>query len=484
MQNNNKFGIGLAACDQQQQENNCRTPTTNLVTPLASNEAAWSRGLQVPLQVSSSFHDSGSRPSKRHMSYYPSSERVRGFRTIRDEDRDDGYVIAGRNGMVEWRSGRAPGRNDSAFTTISYSAEKQRRIPRAPDQSRWRPVPEREWRRHFPVDVMPESRALPRERPHMVSTLASNTTPTSMITNTPTSMIYQQSSSWSRTVAQVNSFNRQYQQSRSGHGDSHAHNHGQHGRTAQPVQREVRAISMSSSGGSGSSITSPSCHSPEEASRVGAKRLSEALNHSPQPGSPPEMPSLQNKKLKPTPPKMPVKFDMLDMLSTVTMEIGPLQENPSGCSCPKSKCIALYCDCFKAGRRCSPGTCSCLNCKNTIDESGANGARTVAIRTILTRNPRAFTTAGLGPPPKKELPSGQIACNCIRSRCLKLYCGCFQAGNVCDPEVCTCISCLNIKDDTTGQRQSAIQQCLEKRPNAFQVKPREAGMGCACKNNR
>jgi Tesmin/TSO1-like CXC domain, cysteine-rich domain len=68
-------------------------------------------------------------------------------------------------------------------------------------------------------------------------------------------------------------------------------------------------------------------------------------------------------------------FHKLDLLCSATLELGPLQENPSGCSCPKSKCIALYCDCFKAGRRCNPNTCSCLNCKNTVEESGANGAR-------------------------------------------------------------------------------------------------------------
>lgn len=68
------------------------------------------------------------------------------------------------------------------------------------------------------------------------------------------------------------------------------------------------------------------------------------------------------------------QFDKLDLLCSATLELGPLQENPAGCSCPKSKCIALYCDCFKAGRRCSQ-SCSCLECRNTIKESGANGAR-------------------------------------------------------------------------------------------------------------
>jgi hypothetical protein len=69
------------------------------------------------------------------------------------------------------------------------------------------------------------------------------------------------------------------------------------------------------------------------------------------------------------------RFDKLDLLCSATLELGPLLENPSGCSCPKSKCIALYCDCFKAGRRCNPDRCSCFNCKNTVEESGPNGAR-------------------------------------------------------------------------------------------------------------
>lgn len=69
------------------------------------------------------------------------------------------------------------------------------------------------------------------------------------------------------------------------------------------------------------------------------------------------------------------KFDKLDLLCSATLELGPLQDNPTGCSCPKSKCIALYCDCFKAGRRCNLKTCTCLNCKNTVTESGPDGAR-------------------------------------------------------------------------------------------------------------
>ena len=174
-------------------------------------------------------------------------------------------------------------------------------------------------------------------------------------------------------------------------------------------------------------------------------------------------------------------FEMLDLLVSATLEIGPMTEHPAGCSCPKSKCIALYCDCFKAGRRCDPSACSCLDCKNTINESGPEGARTKAIRSILARNPRAFLTAGQPNVPPK-LPPGEVACNCVRSRCLKLYCTCFQAGKVCKPEVCSCVGCRNLENDE--DRQHAIQVCLEKRPDAFQVKVKPVGRGCACKNNR
>jgi hypothetical protein len=82
------------------------------------------------------------------------------------------------------------------------------------------------------------------------------------------------------------------------------------------------------------------------------------------------------------------QFDKLDLLCSATLELGPLQDNPAGCSCPKSKCVALYCDCFKAGRRCSPN-CSCLDCKNTIEESGANGAR-VKVRMDIYQLERSY----------------------------------------------------------------------------------------------
>jgi len=84
-------------------------------------------------------------------------------------------------------------------------------------------------------------------------------------------------------------------------------------------------------------------------------------------------------------------------------------------------------------------------------------------------------------------------CNCKNSKCLKLYCDCFSAGNYCQD--CNCADCQNTKENETG-REEARQSVLKRNPRAFNPKfkaiesPSKVAAetrhvkGCNCKNSR
>lgn len=78
-------------------------------------------------------------------------------------------------------------------------------------------------------------------------------------------------------------------------------------------------------------------------------------------------------------------------------------------------------------------------------------------------------------------------CKCAKSKCLKLYCDCFQSGRMCDPDKCECNSCMNTEkhNGPNGQRSKAISECLAKNPSAFQKRQRKPEeQGCGCKKNK
>lgn len=83
-----------------------------------------------------------------------------------------------------------------------------------------------------------------------------------------------------------------------------------------------------------------------------------------------------------------------------------------------------------------------------------------------------------------------VLCKCQRSRCLKLYCDCFSAGQYCTD--CSCVGCANLPE-YENLRVEAISSTLERNPEAFKPKIKstssnsqltvEHNRGCNCKKS-
>jgi hypothetical protein len=66
----------------------------------------------------------------------------------------------------------------------------------------------------------------------------------------------------------------------------------------------------------------------------------------------------------------------------------PLTKKP--CKCGTSRCLKLYCDCFRSGLFCDSRICRCTDCYNDISHNQPHGDRQLAIKKILARRPHAF----------------------------------------------------------------------------------------------
>lgn len=119
-----------------------------------------------------------------------------------------------------------------------------------------------------------------------------------------------------------------------------------------------------------------------------------------------------------------------------------------GCTCKKTKCLKLYCQCFAVQIFCGPN-CRCMGCHNTAEHEKD---RQEAMRIILSRNPQAFDTKfkkGTQPDTVRPELSHKLGCKCRKSACMKKYCECY-AGNVKCTASCRCVGCKNMPQGGFG----------------------------------
>lgn len=104
------------------------------------------------------------------------------------------------------------------------------------------------------------------------------------------------------------------------------------------------------------------------------------------------------------------------------------------CSCKKTQCNKLYCECFSNKRFCDE-TCQCVGCTNKPEE--------ISPKCVPFKSNRSLSNYSFIP--LQEEKENFKGCTCTKSNCNKLYCDCHKNGRKCSTS-CRCVNCLNFKE--------------------------------------
>lgn len=147
----------------------------------------------------------------------------------------------------------------------------------------------------------------------------------------------------------------------------------------------------------------------------------------------------QNREMQPLklPPKKKKSPDK-EARATSPTEIDNIHKEDvqhMGCTCKRTKCLKLYCQCFGIKIHCG-SNCRCTECHNTTEYEQE---RKDAMRSILSRNPSAFDSKFKADKltEDQKLLLHKTGCKCRKSNCMKkvslcvVRCSCLSSFLLC-----------------------------------------------------